>query len=343
MPEYRIDIDGSGSAFAASSEEPLLRSALRAGVGFPYECNSGSCGSCKFELLAGEVDAPAELTAGTNARDRQRKRYLACQVKASSDCRVKVRTSEAFVPLHRPRTMRARLAQRIAHTPDLTEFVFRTEEPARFLSGQYVLLQLPGLPGWRAYSMSNLANEEGQWCFFIKRVPGGAVTERLFAADDTVIEAVTIDGPFGCAYARLDIDRDAVCIGGGSGISPMLGVARSLAASGALRQRKLSFYYGCRTVADQLDPSLIGALASQVGSLTHSTVLSDLGAAATASWAGPTGFVHERVAEQLGADGDGAAREYYVCGPPPMVDAVVRMLVLDKKVPVEQIHYDRFF
>lgn len=340
MESYQVDIEGSAGGFRASAREPLLRSALRAGVGFPYECGVGSCGSCRFELLDGELHFPAELSHGTSERDRQRRRYLACQVKPASDCRIKVRTAASFEPVHRPRTMRAELSRRNDHTADLSEFVFCTRQPARFLGGQYALLSLPGVPAWRAYSMSNLSNDDGEWHFFIKRVPGGAMTQRLFELPRST-DTVAIDGPYGMAFARLEVDRDVVCIAGGSGYSPMLGVARSLAASGKFRHRRLEFFYGCRTPADRPDASLIDDLRPGVGSLLHSVVVSDAAAAVASGWTGQTGLVHEALAAQIGVGGD--RREYYVCGPPPMVDAVLRVLVLDKKVPVEQIHYDRFF
>lgn len=341
MSGFQVTIEGATSqTFAASGGEPLLRSALRAGVGFPYECNAGSCGSCKFELLEGELDVPAELTRGTSERDRQRKCYLACQVKAAGDCRIKVRTSESFVPHHYPRTMPAQLIRRIDHTRDLSEFRFRVEGPAQFLSGQYALLALPGVPAWRAYSMANLPNDDGHWHFFIKRVPGGAFTEALFDRV-RVGDALTLDGPYGMAFARHDVDRPVMCVAGGSGFSPMLGIARSLGAQGTLKARRLEFVYGCRTPADQPDAALIESLRSQMGALDHIVVVSDAEAAAAAAWAGAQGLLHEALAGRLGDDS--AAREYYVSGPPPMVDAVVRLLVLEKKVPVEQIHYDRFF
>ena len=341
MPGLQVTIDGAApQTFFASGCEPLLRAALRAGVGFPYECNAGSCGSCKFELLEGELDAPAELTPGISARDRQRRRYLACQVKVAGDCRIKVRIGDSFVPRHRPRVVSAQLMHRIDHTRDLSEFRFQAEGTAQFLSGQYALLALPGAADWRAYSMANLPNDDGHWHFFIKRVPGGVFTEGLF---DRVREGdmLRLDGPYGMAYARHDVDRPAMCIAGGSGFSPMLGIARSLGAHGTLKARRLEFIYGCRTPADQPDATLIESLRGQMGELDHVVVVSDTEAAAAVGWNGAQGLLHEVLAGRLGDHC--AEREYYISGPPPMVDAVVRLLVLEKKVPVEQIHYDRFF
>ncbi|MDP3230180.1 MAG: 2Fe-2S iron-sulfur cluster-binding protein [Acidovorax sp.] len=342
MSNHQIFVEGVPQAFEASGRDPLLRSALRAGVGFPYECNAGSCGSCKFELLDGTLDAPEEITRGTSARDRQKNKYLACQVKPTGDCRIKVRTNESFVPLFAPRAMRATLLERIDHTGDLSEFRFKADGPAQFLGGQYALLSISGAfpADWRAYSMANLPNESGEWHFFIKRVPGGSFTEPLFDSF-RVGDALQLDGPYGMAYARHDVDRPAMCIAGGSGFSPMLGIARSFAEQGTLRGHRLEFVYGCRGPLDQPDAGLVEVLRNQMGSLDYSVVVSDAEAAAAHGWSGSKGFLHEVLAERLGEDS--ASREYYLSGPPLMVDAVVRLLVLEKKVPVEQIHYDRFF
>ena len=68
-----------GSTFEQQEGDTLLRAALRAGVGLSYECNSGGCGGCKFELLEGEVETLWADAPGLNERDRRRGRHLACQ------------------------------------------------------------------------------------------------------------------------------------------------------------------------------------------------------------------------------------------------------------------------
>ena len=56
MPEFTIDFDGLDQTISCAAGDTILRAALRAGLGFPYECNSGGCGSCKFELVDGTID-----------------------------------------------------------------------------------------------------------------------------------------------------------------------------------------------------------------------------------------------------------------------------------------------
>jgi toluene monooxygenase electron transfer component len=73
-----------------------MRAAVRNGLGFPYECNVGSCGNCKFELLEGEIEHLRQNPPGWSERDLQRKRYLGCQAKPLSDCKIKLNLRDHY-------------------------------------------------------------------------------------------------------------------------------------------------------------------------------------------------------------------------------------------------------
>lgn len=217
----RITLANSDAAFDVAEGDTVLRAALRAGLGFPYECNVGSCGNCRFELQEGEV---AHLRADPPAwgeRDRARKRWLGCQAAPAGDCRIKVGLAEKYVPLVRPRICGAVLTERHDVTHDIVEFRFRLDAPHPFLPGQYALIDAPGVTGARAYSMCNVADAgTAEWHFQIKRVPGGAATGALFDRLRTG-DRVTLDGPYGMAWLREEAPRDVLCLAGGSGLSPM--------------------------------------------------------------------------------------------------------------------------
>ena len=103
-----VRIEG-GPEYACANDDTLLRAGLRSGIGMPYECNAGSCGTCKVELLEGQVTSLRPDAPGLGERDRARNRVLACQSRPSSDCRVKVRLRPENVPVHRPARFRATL------------------------------------------------------------------------------------------------------------------------------------------------------------------------------------------------------------------------------------------
>ncbi len=325
--------------FDCASDDTLLRAGLRAGIGIPYECNVGSCGTCKVELIAGSVISNWPAAPGLSERDKTKNRVLACQVRPTSECAIKVRLQEASRPIHSPKRFQANLIGMRDLTHDIREFRFRCPDAPLFEPGQYALLALPGVAGLRAYSMSNLASPDGEWHFQIKLVANGTGTSVLF--DRIAIGArVTIDGPYGMAYLRRDSALDLVCIAGGSGLSPMIAIARGMASEPRLADRKLHFFYGGRGPADLCGEDMLAELPGFGGRILFTPVISMPELDAAKQWQGAVGLVHEHV---LAALGDRlAAFEYYFAGPPPMTQAVQAMLIKNK-VPFKQLHYDSFY
>ncbi|MBV8273472.1 MAG: 2Fe-2S iron-sulfur cluster binding domain-containing protein [Cupriavidus sp.] len=330
--KYQISIEGGAAFTVAAEEDSLLRGALRAGMALPHECSVGGCGACRFDLVDGLMESVWPEAPGLSERDRKRGKYLACQSRPLSDCTIRVRCDEAYrpaVPAHR---RPAKLLARRALTPDMSEFTFQMPGAADFRPGQYALLYPPHAPGARAYSMANLPNAEGIWTFVIRRVPGGSGSNALF--DQIGIgESIAFDGPYGHAYLRDDSPRDIVCIAGGSGLAPMLSVARGALAGGG--SRRVHFFYGARGQADLGAVDALEALAEDQR-LALSVVLS----APESTWTGPAGFVHEEVERTLAGPLDGY--DFYFAGPPPMIEAVQALLMHKHQVPFGQIRFDRF-
>lgn len=178
MP-HCITIESNGGGFTIDErEDTLLRGALRAGFGLPYECSVGGCGACRFELLEGSVETLWDGAPGLSERDRKCGKRLACQSRPLGDCTVRLRPDDAYRPLRRPTRVMVRLASRRDLTGDMVEFGFQADGPADFLPGQYALLYLPGVTGPRAYSMSNLANATGLWQFIVRRAGRGSSVLR---------------------------------------------------------------------------------------------------------------------------------------------------------------------
>lgn len=332
-------IDGASVGVSQLPGDTVLRAALRAGLGFPYECNSGGCGSCKFDLVEGELETLWPEAPGLTERDRRRNRHLACQCRAVGEVAIKVRLGDEYVPRIVPRRRVARLAGTTDITHDLREFRFESDGPADFLAGQYASLRLPGLETPRAYSMSNIPNSHGQWHFQIRRVPGGKGTALLFDRLQPGDE-IEIDGPYGLAWLRTDSPRDIVCIAGGSGLAPMVSIARGAAAAGMLGSRKLHFFYGARTPRDVCGEVLLQQMRTDPSAILYQAVVSSP-ETGEVPWTGRTGFVHEALAPCLGDDL--TKFEFYFAGPPPMTQALQEMLMVTCRVPYQQIHFDRFF
>ncbi|HEY4298655.1 MAG TPA: 2Fe-2S iron-sulfur cluster-binding protein [Paraburkholderia sp.] len=336
-----ITVSGTSLSFTSAPGDTVLQAALRAGVPWPYECSVGSCGTCRFTIDAGEARVLRDDPPGLSAMDRRKHRKLACQCVAESDLSVsaKIGVDGALVQIL-PRRVPAVFVGARTVTHDMIEYRFRTAATAQFLPGQYALLTLPGMSEARAYSMSNVANEQGEWTFVIRNVPNGVGSRALGTLETGT--TITIDGPYGGAWLRTDVPREIVCIAGGSGLAPMLSIARAASAT----EHRLHFYYGARTAADACSRAFVAELdgfdarmrcieAISIEDEDKDKDNSD------AIWQGETGLIHDVVARDLTGPFD--AYEFYVSGPPPMISAVLNLLAVERGVPTSQIHFDRFF
>lgn len=325
-----------GASFACAPGDTLLRAGLRAGLGLPYECNAGGCGSCKFELVSGSVDDLWPDAPGIRAKERERGRRLACQSSPRGDCEIKIRTADSYVPQTTPQRLSARYIGSRAVTADIREFDFLAPGPANFLPGQYALLRLPAAGQDRAFSMSNQPNAQGLWRFMVRLVPGGKVSTDLFALQEGA--DVAIDGPYGIGHLRSAAQRDIVCIAGGSGLAPMVSIINGALAQPALGGREAWLFYGGRGPNDI--PRIDGFIHPHPRVRFHPAISVPALAEGT-DWAGEVGMVHEMLPRKL--PHALSSYEYYLAGPPPMIEAVVRMLQAEHHVSADAIHYDRFF
>jgi len=328
----------TGDTFEQAADDCVLRAALRAGIGHRYECNSGGCGSCKFTLVSGDVEVLWEDAPARRERDAENKRYLGCQTRARGDLTIEVRTGSKFAPKFPPKISESKLVGFRDLTHDIREFSLKAEGPAVFLPGQYVIFHLDQEPTWRCYSMSNLPNDDGLWQFAIRRVAGGAASELLFAMKQG--ERISFDGPYGMAFARPESPRDVLCIAGGSGLSPMVSIARSLGLDREQNNKRLHFFYGGRTSEDICGEDYLDDLYGFSERISYHPVISEPEHEKSRGWSGATGFVHEEVERVLGDNLKDL--EIYFAGPPPMATAVQKML-MGREVSFGQFHFDRFF
>ena len=327
----QVAIEG-GAVFAVAGEDSLLRAALRAGIGFPHECSVGGCGACRFELLDGQMEELWSEAPGLGERDRRRGKRLACQSRVIGDCRVKVRCDDSYRPVIRPLRCSARLVHRRLLSADMAELSFEADQPVDFLPGQYALLALPGVRGLRAYSMSNVADGSGLLQFIVRRTPDGTGSALLVDRLGTGAR-IDIDVPYGHAYLREHEDRPIVCVAGGSGLAPMLSIARRAAAL----SRPVDFFFGARSVSDLCADEMLEALPGFGERLRLHNVVSG---PAEAGWRGATGWVHDEVDRVIGASA--AGREFYFAGPPAMIESLQTLLMQRRQVPFPQLHFDRF-
>lgn len=329
---YKIQIDGQAE-FYCSANDVLLRGGLREGLGIPYECNAGGCGTCKIEVLSGEVENLWADAPGLSDRDKRKGRLLACQCRPKSDCVIKLRLDEKCVPKVIPKVQKVKLKHVQLVTHDILEVHLQSDEPAQFIPGQYALVWV-NQELLRAYSMSNLPNDNGLWVFQIRRVPDGKMTNVLFDEQLREQAEIQIDGPYGLAHLQ-EQPRPIVCVAGGSGLAPMLAIARGVAVNPHLKNHKVWFFHGGREQRDlftenQLrDWTELGERLNYVPA-TSSEFIEGI----------RSGFIHDVIQDVLGEQL--IEHEIYCAGPPPMVKSIEQM-AHQAGIPQQQIHFDRFF
>ncbi|MGI4859431.1 MAG: Rieske 2Fe-2S domain-containing protein [Janthinobacterium lividum] len=345
--QVEIRIEDSTHRFRCGPDDTLLRAALRGDIGFPYECNSGGCGSCTYRLVSGEMHDVWPDAPGLSVAARARGTRLACQSVPRSDCVIQVRERPEFIAPFKPSRHIVTLERITRLTRDMAVFHMRGDGMADFLPGQYAMLGVSnsadaadaaGNSLERAYSMANTANGEGRWEFIVKEVAGGRFSSRIASFVD-IAGALTLDGPYGNAYLRPDSTRPVLCIAGGAGLSPMLSILRGAVQDERFADRPLSLFYGGRTPQDLCDALVLEADEGLRDRVEWINAISD-GDAVDETWGGRRGFIHEVVRAHFGK----GLREHeiYLSGPPPMTDAVQRMLVVEQRIPASQIHFDRF-
>lgn len=341
--QRRVTLDGTAISFPVGAGESVLNAARRAGHWLPFECGWGSCGRCKATLVEGELASLFPQAPAIDARDERRRRHLLCQSTAVTDAVVKTLSVEGEPPAERPT---ADYVGTLVHVrelgPSVAEFRFSlTDErgapaEARFLPGQYAVLEIdPGLR--RCYSMANLPGTP-LVDFVIKRYGGHLGSTRMFQLTPGAL--VPMELPYGDMWLR-PTDRPVLMIAGGTGISAVLSLVRSLADGGAGIDRPVHVLYGATTRPDLVYWDELQRISEQRPALgLHGALLE-----ADDAWPGHQGLVtaalESLLSGAIAADHRLGTADVYLAGPPAMVRAVHEVLNA-AGLQLDRIHVDSF-
>jgi len=329
---HRVSVAPANDTFLCRPDETLLKAGLEAGLRLPYDCSTGTCGSCRARLVAGAVAARWPDAPGLSGRDRRKGRILCCQSEPRGPVRIEVE-QEAPDARPRPGAHTCRVTEIHALTADTRRLVCALEAPLGFRAGQYVLFVIPGTSGRRAYSMCGRPGEEATLDFVVKAKPGGVATRFLF---DRLRpgDPLQIEGPYGRAWLRQPLERDVVCAAGGSGLGPMLSIVRQALAEGS-EARRVSLVFGVQRHEDLFDLDALAELSAAHPRFEAVVALST----PQAGWSGETGLVPDVLLRRVP---DVTERDLYMAGPPGMIDAALRVLVHEGQMPLERVRFDRF-
>jgi NAD(P)H-flavin reductase/ferredoxin len=331
------------TAFHCGEHETILHAGLRQRLSLPYECATGTCGTCRARVASGQVDTRWKDAPGGARLKPEKGDILMCQTRALSDCVLMVPSNVAAVEKY-PAPSRGIIRNIRRLTKDVAEFEVQLSAPITFEAGQFVVLETENLTGARAYSMVNFESETDRLALVLKRKPGGGFSDWLFAERDVDPE-VAVFGPLGRAVFRPQEGKNLVCIVGGSGIAGIMSILKCAVEADYFQNHKGSVFFGVRTIQDTfyLEP-LARFVAASHGNLEVTVALSDE-AALTPSHADfpslklASGMVHDVAAKGM-ADSCADAIAY-VAGPPVMVNAALRVLIKGG-MAARDIRYDKY-
>jgi len=355
-----ILVNGGGDHdIRAEAGDTLLTIFTQAGVYLPAACGGqGTCGSCRVRVERGAT-APLPSEAVHIARAEARMGWrLACQLKVKQDVAVEL-PADVFAMGRWECTVRS---VRSVST-FIREIVLDLSEGEEidFRAGGYVLVECPphrqrfsdfDIPeeyrsDWsryglwdlesesdqtvtRAYSLANAPTERRLLILNVRiatppagseSIPPGIVSTYLFGLRPG--DGVAVTGPFGDFFAE-ESDAEMVFVGGGAGMAPMRShILDQLGRIGT--KRKISFWYGARSVREAFYLDLFSRLAADHDNFEWHLALSD--PAPGDLWDGDTGFIHQVLYTNLLRDHPAPEDvEYYLCGPPAMIAACRHML-----------------
>ncbi|HEX6795456.1 MAG TPA: 2Fe-2S iron-sulfur cluster binding domain-containing protein [Casimicrobiaceae bacterium] len=344
----RVSINARNRTFSfdAQPTQRILYAGLADGVRLPYECGSGTCGTCRARLLSGQV-----VDAWPNAPGKRYLRHpdecLMCQSLPQGDCALEV--SSFVYPMEpgecTPAFSRGVIRNPRSLTPDVIGFDVELDRPCEFDAGQFMVIQVPGIYGYRGYSMTNFERGARTLRFVVKNKPGGGVSNWLFAGS---VEGANVElyGPLGRASFDPKLTKDLVLIGGGSGIAGLLSILARACQERYFERHDGHVFFGVRSLGDAFCLDELAARRRQSGDRLSITVaLSEGEVTDDATRSHPdfvfeTGLVHDVARRRM--QGRLRNARAYVAGPPPAVDAAIRMLLLDAKLTADSIRYDKF-
>ena len=334
---FTVTVQPSGRSFPVGRDEPILQAAIREGIGLPYGCKDGACGSCKCRIVSGRVIHGAHQQKALSDEEEADGFILTCQAAAQTDVTIEARTVPGAGE-HPVRKLPSRVLSIARPAPDVAilKLQLPANDPFKFRAGQFVEFILRD-GSRRSYSMATAPHSAGESStieLHLRHLPGGKFTDHVFGAMKEK-DILRIEGPFGSFFLREDTDKPMVLLASGTGLAPIKAIVEHMIWKGS--QRKAVLYWGCRSRADLYLHEWAEAAARQMPTLRYVPVLSE--PRAEDAWSGRTGLVHQAVMHDLP---NLMEHQVYACGAPIVVESAQHDFVLRCGLPDDEFYADAF-
>ena len=331
---FQVTVQPSGRTFSANADEALLAAAIRQGIGLPYGCKDGACGSCKCRKLEGQVVHRAHQSKALSAEEEAAGFILTCSATALSDVVLESRqvTDESAFPIKKMPS-RVMSLEKKSHDVMIIRLQLPANDTLRYHAGQYIEFILRD-GARRSYSMGNAPHNGPGVELHVRHMPGGKFTDHVFNAMKEK-EILRVEGPYGSFFLREDSDKPMILLASGTGFAPIKAVIEHMQHKGITRPATL--YWGGRRPADLYLDEWVKARCGEMGNLKYVPVISN--ALPEDDWTGRTGFVHKAVMEDFP---DLSGHQVYACGAPIVVDSAREQYSANCKLPAEEFYADSF-
>ena len=314
--QFSVLVQPSGRAFSVEASETLLAGGIRQGVGLPYGCKDGACGSCKCKKISGTVVHGNHQDKALSAAEEAAGMVLTCCATATSDLVLESRqvSLEGALPV---RKMPARISSLVHQSPDVIQLQLQlpASESFQYRAGQYLDVLLRD-GARRSYSMANAPHTGPTLELHIRHMPGGRFTDLVFGSMKER-DIVRIEGPMGSFFLREDSDKPVVLLASGTGFAPIKALIEHMQERQITRPATL--FWGGRRPHDLYMDAWVRAQCAVMPNLSYVPVVSD--ALPEDQWQGRTGFVHQAVLEDMP---DLSGYQVYACGAPVVVESAQR-------------------
>jgi CDP-4-dehydro-6-deoxyglucose reductase, E3 len=334
---FTITVQPSGRSFEAQPDEAMLAAGIRQGVGLPYGCKDGACGSCKCRLVSGQVSHGPHQTKALSPEEEAAGYVLTCCGVAHSDVVLESRqvTEAGAFPIKKM-PVRVSSLERASHDVMVLRLQLPASDAFQYHAGQYIEFLLRD-GDRRSYSMANAPHtqsEQPSMELHLRHMPGGKFTDHAFGALKEK-DILRIEGPYGSFFLREDSDKPIVLLASGTGFAPIKAVLQHMLHKGITRPTTL--YWGGRRPADLYQNDWVRAQLALMPNLTYVPVISD--ALPEDGWTGRTGFVHQAVLQDYP---DLSGHQVYACGAPIVVESARDQYSAVAGLPPEEFFADSF-
>jgi CDP-4-dehydro-6-deoxyglucose reductase len=340
----QVVVQPSGRTFTTDPGEAILPAAIRQGIGMPYGCKDGACGSCKCKKVEGTVVHGPHQSKALSAEEEAEGYILTCCGVPQTDVVIysKQVTDESAFPI-RKMPSRVLSMQKRSHDVIVLKMQLPANDTMRFHAGQYVEFILRD-GSRRSYSMANAPHNLMQETapgatapvieLHIRHMPGGKFTDHAFSAMKEK-EILRLEGPYGSFYLREDSTKPMILLASGTGFAPIKAVIEQMQFKGL--QRPATLYWGGRRPADLYLDDWVKTQLVSMPNLKYVPVISN--ALPEDDWTGRTGFVHKAVMEDFP---DMSGHQVYACGAPIVVDSARAEFSAACKLPPDEFYADAF-